>query len=167
MNEQLLEVLNKQVTAEYAAALVYTQLSYDLETLSLSGMSTWMSAQADEERVHAEKIAKHILDRGERVQLGTIEVPTATVGSALEAFEFALAEEKQVSEMIRNLARVSDDVRDYDSRSLIDWFLTEQIEEEATVDEIVDQIKMVDNDGSGLLRIDNYLGAARTPVTGA
>lgn len=166
INEKLLDTLNTQVTAEHQAALLYTQLAYELDALSFSGMSTWMAAQADEERVHAEKIADHILARGEHVRLSDIEIPDVTVTSPLEAFSLALGHEQKVSAMIRNLARVADEVQDFDSRTLVNWFLNEQIEEEDTVGEIIDQLKMVGEDGSGLLRIDARLGAEREPAGG-
>ena len=165
--EKLLETLNRQVTAEHKAALIYTQLAYDLDHLSFSGMSTWLAAQADEERVHAAKIADHILARGGRVQLGQIENPGLEVGSPLDAFSLALEHEQQVSEMIRNLARVAEEVQDFDSRTLINWFLNEQIEEEDHVSGIIDQLRMVGDDGAGLLRIDARLGAERSPATSA
>lgn len=166
INEKFLDTLNKQVTAEHQAALIYTQLAYDLDALSFSGMSSWMQAQADEERVHAEKIASHILARGEQPKLSDIEIPELKVESAIDAFEIALEHEKKVSGMIRDLARVADEVSDYDSRSLVNWFLDEQVEEEDTVGGIIDQLKMVGEDGAGLLRIDARLGAERTPAAG-
>ncbi|QGU03445.1 ferritin [Corynebacterium comes] len=163
--EKLLDSLNRQVTAEHHAALIYTQLSYDLHHLSFGGMSTWMAAQADEERVHAGKISDHILARGGRVQLGTVESPGLSVSSPLDAFSYALEHERKVSEMIRDLARIAEEVQDFDSRTLINWFLNEQIEEEDSVSGIIDQLKLVGEDGSGLLRIDARLGAERTPAT--
>ena len=126
-----------------------------------------LAAQADEERVHAAKIADHILARGGRVQLGQIENPGLEVDSPLDAFSLALEHEQQVSEMIRNLARVAEEVQDFDSRTLMNWFLNEQIEEEDHVSGIIDQLRMVGDDGAGLLRIDARLGAERSPATSA
>lgn len=166
INDKLLDTLNKQVTAEHQAALIYQQLAYDLDSLSFSGMSTWMAAQADEERVHAEKIADHILARGAHVKLGDIEIPELQVDSPLDAFTIALDHERKVSEMIRNLARVADEVQDFDSRTLVNWFLNEQIEEEDSVGGIIDQLKLVGDDGAGLLRIDARLGTEREPAAG-
>lgn len=166
INDKLLDTLNKQVTAEHQAALIYQQLAYDLDSLSFSGMSTWMAAQADEERVHAEKIADHILARGAHVKLGDIEIPELQVDSPLDAFTIALDHERKVSEMIRTLARVADEVQDLDSRTLVNWFLNEQIEEEDSVGGIIDQLKLVGDDGAGLLRIDARLGTEREPAAG-
>lgn len=160
--DELYDALNQQVTAEHQAALIYTQLSYDLDRLSFPGMSAWMTAQANEEQAHAAKIADHIIARGGRVELGSIELPFLAVKTPLDAFNYALEHEQQVSEMIRELTRVADEVKDLDSRALVNWFLNEQIEEEDAVSEIIDQVKLVGEDGSGLLRIDTALGARGT-----
>ena len=158
INQKLEEALNNQVIAEHQAALVYTQLAYELDRLSLTGMSAWMFAQADEEREHAQRFADHLIDRDARVNLKTIELPEIKIESALEAFELSLTHEKKVSAMIRDLVRVAEEVKDIDSRPLLDSFLSEQVEEEATVGEIIDRLKMVGADGSGLLRLDAQLG---------
>lgn len=158
INEKFQKQLNDQVTAEHQAALIYTQLGYELDRLSFPGMSSWMFAQAAEERTHAQRFADHLLDRDARVDVENIEMPTIKISTPLDAFEAALDHEKKVSEMIRDLARTADEVDDIDSRSLITSFLSEQIEEEATVGEIIDRIKLAGNEGSGLLRIDAELG---------
>ena len=159
MNEKLQTLLNTQVINEHGAALVYTQLAYEMDDLSFPGMRDWFYAQAAEERTHAQKLADHLLDRGYRVELGDIPVPSIKAATPLDAFEAAYAHEQKVSGQIREIARLADEVQDLDSRALVNWFLNEQIEEEDTVSEIIDQIKLVGNDGSGLLRIDARLGS--------
>lgn len=158
INEKFQKALNDQVTQEHKAALLYTQLAYELDRLSFDGMSEWMKAQADEERVHAEKFASHLLDREARVDLESIDMPSIKITTPLDAFEAALEHEKYISGRIRDLVALADEVEDIDSRNLLNWFLDEQIEEEATVSDIIDHIKLVGNDGSGLLRIDSKLG---------
>ncbi|MGV0409370.1 ferritin [Corynebacterium resistens] len=158
INEKFQKQLNDQVIAEHQAALVYTQLAYELDRLSFPGMRDWMFAQAAEERTHAQRFASHLLDRDARVDIETIEMPTIKISTPLDAFEAALEHEKKVSGMIRDLVRTADEVDDIDSRSLLNAFLSEQIEEEATVGEIIDRIKLAGNEGSGLLRIDSELG---------
>ena len=117
-----------------------------------------MKAQADEERVHAQKFAQHLLDRDARVDIETIEMPSLKISTPLDAFEASLEHERKVSALIRDLVKTADEVGDIDSRNLLNFFLEEQIEEEATVSNIIDRIKLVGNDGSGLLRIDAELG---------
>lgn len=159
MNEKLQTLLNNQVINEHGAALIYTQLAYEMDDQSFPGMRDWFFAQAAEERVHAQKFADHLLDRGYRVELTDVPVPSIKAATPLDAFEAAYAHEQKVSGQIREIARTADEVQDLDSRALVNWFLDEQIEEEDTVSEIIDQIKLVGNDGSGLLRIDARLGA--------
>lgn len=159
MNEKLQSLLNAQVINEHGAALIYTQLAYEMDDLSFPGMRDWFYAQAAEEREHAQKIANHLLARGYRVELTDVPVPSVKAATPLDAFEAAYAHEQKVSEQIREIARTADEVKDLDSRQIVNWFLDEQIEEEDTVTEIIDQLKLVGNDGSGLLRIDATLGS--------
>lgn len=159
MNEKLQSLLNAQVINEHGAALIYTQLAYEMDDLSFPGMRDWFYAQAAEEREHAQKLANHLLARGYRVELTDVPVPSVKAATPLDAFEAAYAHEQKVSEQIREIARTADEVKDLDSRQIVNWFLDEQIEEEDTVTEIIDQIKLVGNDGSGLLRIDAALGS--------
>ena len=157
MDEKLQTLLNAQVNNEHGAALIYTQLAYEMDNLSFPGMRDWFFKQAEEEREHAQKLAEHLLDRGYRVELEDIQVGSVKAATPLDAFEASLAHEQKVSEQIREIARTADAAGDLDSRPLINWFLDEQVEEEASVSEVIDQLKLVGNDGSGLLRIDSSL----------
>ena len=157
MDEKLQTLLNAQVNNEHGAALIYTQLAYEMDNLSFPGMRDWFFKQAEEEREHAQKLAEHLLDRGYRVELEDIQVGSVKAATPLDAFEASLAHEQKVSEQIREIARTADAAGDLDSRALINWFLDEQVEEEASVSEVIDQLKLVGNDGSGLLRIDSSL----------
>lgn len=157
MDEKLQTLLNAQVNNEHGAALIYTQLAYEMDNLSFPGMRDWFFKQAEEEREHAQKFAEHLLDRGYRVELEDIQVGSVKAATPLDAFEASLAHEQKVSEQIREIARTADAAGDLDSRGLINWFLEEQVEEESTVSEIIDQLKLVGNDGSGLLRVDGSL----------
>ena len=157
MDEKLQTLLNAQVNNEHGAALIYAQLAYEMDNLSFPGMRDWFFKQAEEEREHAQKFAEHLLDRGYRVELEDIQVGSVKAATPLDAFEASLAHEQKVSEQIREIARTADAAGDLDSRALINWFLEEQVEEESTVSEIIDQLKLVGNDGSGLLRIDGSL----------
>ncbi|OFP69780.1 ferritin [Corynebacterium sp. HMSC078C09] len=157
MDEKLQTLLNAQVNNEHGAALIYTQLAYEMDNLSFPGMRDWFFKQAEEEREHAQKLAEHLLDRGYRVELEDIQVGSVKAATPLDAFEASLAHEQKVSEQIREIARTADAAGDLDSRGLINWFLEEQVEEESSVSEIIDQLKLVGNDGSGLLRVDGSL----------
>ena len=165
MNEKLFNLMNKQVTNEHGAALIYTQLAYELDELSLPGMRDWMFKQADEEREHGQKFADHLLDRDEKPQIGEISVDDLKIEKPVDAFKAALEHEKKVSGQIRDIVRLADEIDDVDSRTLLNWLPfryaidagDEQIEEEASVSEIIDQLELVGDNGSGILRIDSQL----------
>lgn len=158
--QELAQKINEQVTAEIEASMIYLQLSYQMDDMGLTGMSSWFAGHAKEEMEHAERFSDHLLDRDVVPQIGTINVPEMKVVQPVDAFKLALEHEKKVSEMIRNLARLADEVGDYDSRPLLNWFLDEQIEEEDTVSEIIDRLVIAGEDGSGILRIDAELGGS-------
>ncbi|WP_311478015.1 ferritin [uncultured Gulosibacter sp.] len=156
---KLASAVNTQVTLEQHSALAYDQLAYDMEALDLPGIASWFRAQADEERVHAAKFAQHLLDRGGRPQLEQIDAMTEHAETVLEAFEASLAQEKRVSDAIRNLYRIATAEGDIDSLPLLHWFIDEQLEEEASVSEIIGRVKLIGDDGAGLLKLDQELGS--------
>ena len=158
ISDTIQKALNDQFTAELQAALVYKQLGLELDRLSLVGMRDWMRAQVDEEFGHAHAFSDHILARGGQVTISTLSIPELNIQSAKDAFQAALEHEKKVSGLIRDLAKTADTEGDLDSRQLIDRFLTEQIEEEDTVNEILDRLDLVGDDGAGILRLDAELG---------
>ncbi|MCF4007421.1 ferritin [Corynebacterium uropygiale] len=159
INEQLQDALNDQVTAEIEASMLYLQLSYVMDDMGLLGMSEWMKKQHEEELEHAAKFSQHLLDREILPQINNISAPIVKINSAVEAFEAALNHERSVSAKIRRLAELQDEHKDWDSRPLINEFLDEQIEEEATVNDILDRLRIAGESGSGILRIDSELGA--------
>lgn len=163
LSQVLEDAFNAQITLELQASLVYRQLSIELDLMDLSGISLWFRQQADEEILHAHKLIDHVADRDNHPRIGAVQAPSAVVGSVLDAFEAAFAHEQKVSDSIRSLYRLAESEGDLDSRPLLNWFLEEQIEEEATVSEIVGRVKMIDDDGPGLLRLDEELGARTTP----
>jgi len=163
LSDALENAFNAQITLEFQASLVYRQLAIELDLMDLSGISRWFRHQADEELVHAHKFIDHVADRDNHPRIGATSAPSPTVGSVLDAFEAALAHEEKVSESIRGLYRLAEAEGDLDSRPLLNWFLEEQVEEEATVKEIVGRVRMINDDGPGLLRLDEELGARPAP----
>ncbi|MFD1213486.1 ferritin [Arthrobacter sp. GCM10027362] len=158
---KLAEAFNDQVTLELQASLVYRQLGVDMALLDLPGISGWFRAQAEEEVVHAHKFMDHMTDRDAHPAIGAMQAPGAAVDSVLAAFEAALVHERKVSESIRDLYRLAQAEGDIDSIPLLNWFITEQLEEEATVSEIIGRVRLIDDDGPGLLRLDSELGARK------
>ena len=144
MSDDILKAFNDQITLELTADMTYRQLAIEADAQNLSGMAAWLRHQADEEIVHANKFIDHTLDRGSHPRIGTIEAPEVEAGlSALEIFQAALAHEEKVSEAIRELYRACTSAGDIDAIPLLQWFINEQIEEEATVGEIVGRIELI------------------------
>jgi len=156
---KLAEAFNQQITLELTAATVYRQLAAEMEVLSLPGIAGWFRAQSEEEIVHAEKFIIHMTDRGAHPRIGEQPAPALNIKSVEDAFAASLAHERKVSEAIRELYRVAQNESDIDSLPLLHWFLEEQVEEEATVGEILDRVRLVGDDGSGLLRIEAELAS--------
>ena len=159
------KAFNKQITLEFEASMVYRQLAIEMDLRDLSGMATWLRHQADEEIVHANKFIDHLADRDNHPEIGAIAAPKVKISSVLDCFEAAYAHEQRVSASIRDLFRAAEKAGDLDSRPLLNFFLEEQVEEEATVSEIVGRIKLINNDGPGLLRLDEELGARPVGTT--
>lgn len=162
LTDTLEKAFNDQITMEFTASHVYRQLAIELDLLDLNGMADWMRAQATEEITHAEMFIAHLDNRDNKPQIGAIPAPEFEVKSALDAFRISLAHEEKVSASIRALRKLAEEESDFDSRPLLDGFITEQIEEEDTVRNIIGRLELVGDDGSGLLRIDEELGGRGT-----
>ncbi len=168
MSDTLEKAFSDQITMEFRASIVYRQLAIEMDDMDLSGAASWLRHQSDEEIQHANKFIDHVSDRGNHPVIGTISAPDGEpITAVLQCFEAALAHERLVSASIRELYRLADAEGDLDSRPLLSWFLSEQIEEEATVDQIIGRLKLIGDDGSGLLRLDYDLGKRPTESTEA
>lgn len=160
LNEELEAKFNAQITLEFEASMVYRQLAIEMEMADLPGIASWLRRQADEEIVHANKFIDHLDARGNHPRIGDISVKGLNLSrDPQETFKAALKNEQRVSESIRELYRACAAASDIDSNPLLSWFIAEQIEEEATVDEILGRIEYTGDDGPGLLRLDAELAA--------
>lgn len=159
MSDTMLKAFSEQITLELASSIVYLQLAIALEDQDLPGMANWMRLQSEEERDHALRFITHVTDRGGVPQIGAMPAPDYTGEGVLPAFEASLGHEQRVSESIRALYRQVQTEGDIDAIPLLNWFVEEQIEEESTVSEIIGRLKLIGDDGSGLLRLDAELGA--------
>ena len=123
-----------------------------------TGFANWMRQQAEEERTHAMKFFDFVLDRGNQVELRSVPAPSADYTSPLSVFEASLAHEQKVTRSIHDLYAKATDNKDYESLPLLHWFIDEQVEEEATVSELIEQIAMAGDNGAALLLLDRELG---------
>jgi ferritin len=162
LNSELEAALNDQVTLELASAHQYLALSAWLEAEGLPGMAYWMRTQAGEENTHAMRFYDFLIDRNARVRLGSLPEPLSDFDTVIDVFRAALAAEQRVTAAINALYAKATDAKDFASYPLLDWFVNEQVEEEATVQQIIDDLERTEGNGHALLMLDRELGT-RTP----
>lgn len=151
------EALNDQINAELHSEYVYLSMAAYYDDEGLPGFASWMRAQADEEREHAMRIYDFVLERDGRVTLDSIDSPPAEWASPTDAFEAAYEHEVEISRMIDDLVALAQEENDNATENMLQWFVAEQVEEEATAQDILDQLRHVGDDGPGLLMIDREL----------
>jgi ferritin len=162
LNPELEAALNEQLGGELYSSHLYLSMSAYCESVNMPGAAQWFRMQADEERTHALKFFDHIVDRGGRVTLGVIEAPPTGFASLLDAFEQALQAERNVSAAIDRLASMAVAQGDHAAGAFLQWFVTEQVEEEKQADEVVQTLRAVDGDPTTLFFLDREL-AQRQP----
>ena len=163
LNKKLEKALNEQINAEMYSAYLYLSMSAYFESIDLTGAANWTKVQAEEEQFHAMKIFNYINERGGRVKLAAIECPKIEWEGIVSVFEEVLKHEKHVTSLIYNLMDISMEEKDYATTAFLQWFITEQVEEEASVSEMLSNLKLIDGKGHGLLMLDKEL-AQRTFV---
>lgn len=159
MTVTVLEAINRQVSNEFSASFSYLSMAAWCEHHNFMGAGRWLRMQSAEEHAHAMKLFDFVLARNHQAKLVGIDAPSADFGSILEVFERALAQEQTVSQQIDGLYELAFKEKAFAAMAELQWFLTEQVEEEKTVREIVAKIQMVKNDPASLLEIDRELGS--------
>jgi ferritin len=160
------EALNKQVNAELFSSYLYLSMAAHFESENLKGMAGWMRIQAQEELGHALKFFDFILERDGRVTLTQVEAPKTEWTTPLNVFEDTYEHECKVTELIHQLVDLAIAEKDHAAATFLQWFVTEQIEEEATAQEIVGKLKLAGDSNVALLMLDGELGQ-RTPPPAA
>ena len=158
IKEKIQDALNYQLNRELYSSYLYLSMSAYFQSINLKGFANWMRVQAQEELVHAMKFYDYLIQRGERVTLSSIESPPLEWGSPLEAFEHVYKHEQKVTSLINDLVNLSVSEQDHAANNFLQWFVTEQVEEEASASEVVEKIKLVVEAAGGLLMLDNELG---------
>jgi len=154
LNSRLEKEINKQINAELYSAYLYLSMSAYLSSKNLSGFANWMKVQFEEEQFHALKLYQYILERGGKIELEKIDKPKVVWKDIIEVFEESLAHEELVTSLINNLVDIAIEEKDHATLNMLQWFVAEQVEEEASVSDILDQLKLVDGKGSGLFMLD-------------
>jgi ferritin len=144
IKDSLLKALNDQLNAEYYSAYLYLSMSAYTEHTGFKGIANWLFIQAREETAHANHIYHYILERGAMPVLGDIKAVPASYGSVQEVFEKTLAHERGVTERINKIATLALEEKDHAAYQFILWYVNEQVEEEATAEEILTRINMMD-----------------------
>jgi ferritin len=157
LKENVQEAINEQINAELYSAYLYYSMAAYFESISLKGFSHWMRVQALEEMTHVHKLFSYVNDRGGRVLVRPIGAPPTEWDSPLAVFEETYAHEVQVTALINKLMDFAVAESDHASCQFLQWFVAEQVEEEASVDEIVQKLKLVDKSEGGLFLLDQEM----------
>lgn len=157
ISDNMQAAINDQLNFEMYSAYIYLSMSAYYTSINLPGFANWMNVQYQEEMMHAMKFYAFLNDRGGRVLLKTIEGPKTDWAAPLEPFKEALAHERIVTQRINNLVSLAMDERDYATNAFLQWFVTEQVEEESNAEGIIRQLELIGEDRSGLFMMDREL----------
>jgi ferritin len=162
IKKKVQEALNEQINAELYSSYLYLSMAAKFENMSLEGFAHWMTIQAQEELSHAMKLYDYVNERGGRVYLKGIEEPPREWKSTLDVFEAVYNHEQKVTSLINKLVDLSIKEKDHATTNFLQWFVKEQVEEEASADSILQKVKLVGS-GDGIFLLDKELGQ-RPPV---
>lgn len=151
LSQKLLDALNEQFNYELESANIYLAMAGYTETLGLGGFTNWFMAQYEEELFHAKKMMKFINDKNGRIEVKATAAPKNDFNSLLEAFEETLKHEEEVTRRFYNVMDIALEEKEHATKSFLQWFIDEQVEEEATVGDMINKIKLVKDSGLYLL----------------
>lgn len=163
------KALTKQMNRELYSAYLYLGISSYFESINLKGFASWMRVQSQEEIIHAMKFYSYILAKGGKALMQDIEAPPNDWKSPADAFARSLAHEELVTSLIDDLVNLALSEKDNSTNTFLQWFVTEQVEEESSFDEVLQKLKLLGKDtGSGMFMLDSELGARvfTPPATG-
>jgi ferritin len=157
INENMEKAINEQINWELYSSYLYFAMAAYFESINLKGFSSWMRVQTMEELTHTKRFYDFVVARGGRVLLTEIKSPPSEWKSPLEAFENVLEHEQHVTSRINDLVELSLELKDHATSSFLQWFVNEQVEEESSVDEVIQSLKLNANNPGGLFMIDKDL----------
>ncbi len=164
INKKVEEALNAQINAEMYSAYLYLSMAAYFESVDLGGCANWMKAQAQEEMIHAMKIYDYVSECGGRVTLKAIDAPPTVWDSPLAVFEQAYSHEQYVTSLINKLMNLAIAEKDHATQIFLQWFVTEQVEEEASANAVVQRLRLAGESSGGLFMVDRELGQRLMPV---
>jgi ferritin len=157
IDQKMQEALNKQLNAELYSSYLYLSMAAYFLSVNLGGFANWMRVQTQEEAMHAMKFYDYINERGGRVLLQPVEAPPSEWDSPLAVFEHIYSHEQAVTGMINKLVDLAIKASDHATSNFLQWFVSEQVEEEASADEVVQKLRLVGDDPGALFMIDREL----------
>jgi ferritin len=166
LSDKMQDALNGQLNAELYSAYLYLSMNAYFKSVNLDGFANWMYYQAQEELAHAMKFYEFIISRGGRVKLAQIDAPPNSWDSPLAVFEATLAHEQKVTGLINDLVEKALEEHDHASNIFLQWFVSEQVEEEESVGGVLEQLKLMGEAKGGLFMMDREL-AKRSAGGGA
>jgi ferritin len=156
-NKKVEEILNKQVNAEFWSAFMYLSMASWFESKGLKGFANWMRVQYQEESAHALKIYDYIITRGGEAKLAQLDAVPLEWKSIMHVFEETYKHECKVTDLIHGCYNVAADERDHASTNMLQWFIDEQVEEEQNVIALIDQLKLIGDNGQAIYMLDKEL----------
>lgn len=157
LNKKISELLNKQINEEYYSSYLYMSMSCYLMSIGLEGCAHWMRKQASEEYSHAMKICEYLHQRGASVKLLAIDAPKHAWESPVQVFDETVMHEKKVTSLINNIYECAISEKEYQVQCFMTWFVTEQVEEEATAMSLLEKLKRLQSSNIGLMLFDAEL----------
>jgi len=158
-SNKMADALNEQINKEIYSAFLYMSMSSYADFKGLKGFANWFYVQYQEEMEHAMRIYNYVQEQGAQVILKAIDKPDSEFGTPVQIFEKTLKHEQFVTSLINNLVELAIEEKDHATQIFLQWFITEQVEEESNANEILDKIKLAGEDGNGLFMIDKELAA--------
>ncbi len=163
ISPKMQDALNAQINVEQFSAQLYLAMSAHCDALSFKGFASWLRVQAGEETAHAAKLIAFLLDRQGRLELKPIAAPPTDFGSVIQVFEKTLEHERSITTRINALFELARAEKDYASEITLQWYVTEQVEEESNVGQIVDHLRAVGDQGGGIWYLDSKMGKRTAP----
>ncbi|AAB90406.1 ferritin [Archaeoglobus fulgidus] len=157
ISEKMVEALNRQINAEIYSAYLYLSMASYFDSIGLKGFSNWMRVQWQEELMHAMKMFDFVSERGGRVKLYAVEEPPSEWDSPLAAFEHVYEHEVNVTKRIHELVEMAMQEKDFATYNFLQWYVAEQVEEEASALDIVEKLRLIGEDKRALLFLDKEL----------
>jgi len=164
LGKKMENALNEQVNREMYSAYLYMSMSSHFSHIGLKGFANWFMVQYHEEMMHAMKIYEYMNLQGGRILLKSLKQPPSEFASPLDAFNKTLDHEQFITKSINDLMELALAEKDHASQIFLQWYVTEQVEEESNDNEIISQLKIIRDDPNGLMMLDRELAARATTV---